>query len=88
MEYNAKQASTLLPSAAVRGSGDERYVYVLRREESAFGTKKDVVAKQDVTVLAESGGTASVEEDLSYLSVVYMEDRVIDEGDAVMEYEE
>lgn len=88
VEYKAKQATTLLPSAAVRGSGDERYVYVLRREESAFGTKKDVVAKQDVTVLAESGGTASVEEDLSYLSVVYMEDRVIDEGDAVMEYEE
>lgn len=88
VEYKAKRATTLLPAAAVRGSGEERYVFVLRTEETAFGAKKNVVARQDVTVLAESDGTISVEEDLSYMQVAYMEDREIAEGDAVMEYAE
>lgn len=88
VEYKARQATTLLPSAAVRGSGDERYVYTLRTEESAFGTRKTVTVKQTVTVLAESDGTVSVEEDLSYMQIAYMEDRSISEGDSVMEYVE
>lgn len=88
VEYKAKRATTLLPAAAVRGSGDERYVYTLRTEESAFGTQKTVTVKQTVTVLAESDGIVSVEEDLSYERVAYMEDRSISEGDTVMEYVE
>ena len=86
VEYKAKQATTLLPSAAVRGSGEERYVYILRTQESAFGTQKTVTVKQTVTVLAESDGTVSVQEDLSYEQIAYMEDRSISEGDSVMEY--
>ena len=88
VEYKAKRATTLLPAAAVRGSGEDRYVFTLRTEESAFGAKKTVAVKQDVTVLAESDGVISVEEDLSYMQVAYMEDRSISEGDAVMEYVE
>ena len=39
-----------------------------------------------MTVVAEADGIVSVEEDITYLQVVYMEDRSISEGDAVMEY--
>ena len=86
VEYKAKQSSTLMPAAAVRGSGDDRYVFVVQDQESSFGTKKQVLSKQSVTVLAESGGTVSVQEDLTYLKVAYMEDRSVSEGDSVMEY--
>jgi multidrug efflux pump subunit AcrA (membrane-fusion protein) len=88
VEYKAKRSTTLLPAAAVRGGGDERYVYTLRTQESAFGAQKTVTVKQDVTVLAESDGIVSVEEDLSYMQIAYMEDRSIAEGDSVMEYVE
>jgi len=86
LEYKAKQATTLLPSAAVRGSGDDRYVYTLQTETSSFGTSKTVTVRTDVTVLAESDGTVSISEDLSWTQVAYMEDRSISEGDAVMAY--
>jgi multidrug resistance efflux pump len=86
LEYKAKQATTLLPSAAVRGSGTDRYVYTLQTQQSSFGTVKTVTVKTAVTVLAESDGTVSVAEDLSWMQVAYMEDRSIAEGDAVMAY--
>ena len=73
---------------AVRGSGDGRYVYVGEQQSSAFAGTQIIVRKTDVTVLAESASTVSVAEDLSYSKVLYMEDRVINEGGAVMLYEE
>lgn len=86
LEYKAKQATTLLPSAAVRGAGTDRYVYTLQTQQSSFGTVKTVTIRTSVTVLAESNGTVSVSEDLSWMQVAYMEDRSIAEGDAVMAY--
>ena len=86
IEYRSKNSTTLLPAAAVRGSGDDRYVYTLRTKESSFGTQSTVTVKTPVTVLAEADGTVSVEEDLTYMQVAYMEDRSISEGDSVMEY--
>ena len=86
IEYRSKNSTTLLPAAAVRGSGDDRYVYTLRTKESSFGTQSTVTVKTSVTVLAEADGTVSVEEDLTYMQVAYMEDRSISEGDSVMEY--
>lgn len=86
VEYRSKNSTTLLPAAAVRGSGDDRYVYTLRTKESSFGTKSTVTVKTPVTVLAEADGTVSIEEDLTYMQVAYMEDRSISEGDSVMEY--
>ena len=88
IEYRSKNATTLLPAAAVRGSGDDRYVYTLRTEESMFGTQQTVTVKQPVTVLAEADGTVSIDEDLTYTRIAYMEDRAISEGDPVMEYSE
>ena len=37
-------------------------------------------------MIAEADGTASIEEDLSYYSIAYMEDRALREGGDVMEY--
>ena len=88
IEYRSKNSTTLLPAAAVRGSGEDRYVYTLRTEESMFGTQQTVTVKQDVTVLAEADGVVSIEEDLTYTRIAYMEDRAISDGDPVMEYSE
>lgn len=88
IEYRSKNATTLLPAAAVRGGEGDRYVYTLRTEESMFGTQQTVTVKQPVTVLAEADGTVSIEEDLTYTRIAYMEDRSISAGDPVMEYEE
>ena len=44
--------------------------------------------KMTVTVLGESGGTVSIAEDLSWQQVLYMEDRALEDGAAVMLYGE
>ncbi len=82
----AKESSCLIPAAAVRGSGTERYVYTVLRESSTFGGTQLKVQKTAVTVLNESDTVVSVSEDLSYEQVVYQEDRPISEGSVVMGY--
>lgn len=84
----AKEATCLIAASAVRGSGDGRYVYVGETETSPLGDARIVVRKREVNVLGESGKWVSVSEDLTYDKVLYMEDRVINENDTVMLYEE
>ena len=86
MIFRAREATTLLPTSAVAGSGNERYVYVAEKNNAAFGGNTLKIHKMDVKVLGESGGTTSVQEDLSYYTIAYGEDRAIKDGDAVMEY--
>ena len=86
VSYKARDNTTLLPSSAVRGEGEERYVYIVREKQSAFGTISLVTEKMEVRVLAEAGGVASVAEDLSWMKVAYMEDREIANDTTVMEY--
>ena len=86
--FTAKEKTCLLPSSAVRGSGDSRFVYVVNERNTAFGQKKLSISKLPVTVIAEADGTASVEEDLSYYDVAYMEDRALADGSDVMRYAE
>jgi len=61
-------------------------VYVGKTENSTFGGNRMTVEKMNVTVLAESGSTVSVAEDLTSRKVLYMEDRTLTEDGAVMEY--
>ena len=82
----SQEATCLISASAVRGSGNSRYVYIGQSESSAFGGSRMKVQKMSVTVLAESGSTASVAEDLTYQKVLYMEDRALSEGCEVMEY--
>ncbi len=84
--YRAREATSLLPTGAVRGSGDDRYVLVAEKNNAAFGGNTLKLHKMKVTVLGEYGGTASVQEDLTYYTVAYGEDRSVEDGDAVMEY--
>jgi hypothetical protein len=86
LNARSQESTCLLPASAVRGSGSDRYVYVGTMENSTFGGSRMVAEKKTVTVLAESGSTVSVSEDLSYDKVLYMEDRALTEGGAVMEY--
>ena len=82
----AKTSTCLLPATAVRGSGSNRFVYVGENRSSTFGGNQIVVRKVNVTVLAESGVTASINEDMTNQQVLYMEDRALTEGVTVMEY--
>ena len=84
--FKAREATSLVPTSAVRGSGDERYVYVTEQNTAAFGGSTLRLHKMDVTVLGEYGGTTSVQEDISYYTIAYGEDRAVSDGDAVMEY--
>lgn len=84
----AKTQTTLLSATAVHGSGDDRYVYTVETSYSGLGNSKMSVHKMNVTVLAEANGTASIEEDLAYCDIAYMEDRPISDGDSVMLYAE
>lgn len=84
--FRAKEATSLIPTSAVRGSGDERYIYVTEQNTAAFGGNTLRLHKMDVTVIGEYGGTTSVKEDVSYYTIAYGEDRAVSDGDAVMEY--
>ena len=84
--FRAQQTSTLIPSSAVHGTGDDRYVFTVETSYSNFGGSRMTVRKTPVTVLGEAGGVASVQEDLGYYEIAYMEDRPINDGDAVMLY--
>ena len=88
LSSKAQEATCLIPAAAVRGSGNERYVLVGETETSALAGNRIVVRKESVTVLAENATTVSVAEDLTRSKILYMEDRVINEGGTVMLYEE
>ena len=84
--FRAREATSLLPTSAVRGGGDDRYVYIAEQNRSAFGGNTLKIHKQSVKVVGEYGGTTSIQDDITYYSIAYGEDRAINDGDAVMEY--
>lgn len=83
----AKQNTTLLSTSAIHGTGSDRYVFVVETSYSSFGNSTMTVRKQSVTVLAEADGVASIQEDVGWYDIAYMEDRTISDGDTVMLYE-
>ena len=82
----AQEATCLAPASAVRGTEGDRYVYVAQRENSTFGGNQIKAVKRQVTVLNESETTVSMAEDMSYLQIIYQEDRPLNDGDLVMAY--
>lgn len=84
----AKSQTTLLSASTVHGTGDDRYIYTVETSYSSLGNSKMTVHKMAVTVLAEAGGMVSIEEELGYYDIAYMEDRPISDGDSVMLYSE
>lgn len=86
VQIKAKETTSLLPTTAIRGSGKDRYVYVARKQQDSFGSTTITLSKTPVTVIAETDGTASIEQSLSNEQIACMEDRPIDENSTVMEY--
>lgn len=84
--YKAKEATCLVPVSAVHGSGEDRYVFAINKSENAFGSTEMTVRKMSVVVEAEVDGVASLQDDISWYTLAYMEDRAISDGDSVMEY--
>ncbi len=83
----ARQNTMLLTTSAIHGTGNNRYIYTVDTSYSSFGNSTMTVRKQTVTVLAEADGVASIQEDMSWYDIAYMEDRPINDGDTVMLYE-
>lgn len=84
--YTAEETTMQLPVSAVRGAGDERYVYVVTEEENLFGSIVLKVQKKPVQLLDTSDTMAAVE-GLSYdAQVAYMEDRTLRDGMEVTTY--
>ncbi|MBP5727427.1 MAG: hypothetical protein J6Y48_10190 [Clostridia bacterium] len=82
-----KENSTLIPVAAVRGSGENRYVYIGRPQQSLFGDTTYVVDQVEFRVLGENDKYVSTDNsDLGYSSIpiLYMEDREIQKDSVVM----
>lgn len=75
-----------MPVSAVHGSGEDRYVFVINKSENTFGSTEMTVRKMSVVVEAEVDGVASLQDDISWYTLAYMEDRAISDGDSVMEY--
>ena len=79
--------NTLLPTAAVRGSEGDYYVYTVLGGTDALGAEKLTIEKKSVTVAGQSGNVTAVEEGLMNARIAYMEDRPLTEGCEVMQYE-
>lgn len=89
IRWKDENTTTLIPTAALRGSEGDYYVYTApnygdRAEEGSH--LKITISRKKVTVLSQSGTVTSVEENLKYDPIVYMEDRPLTEGCEVMPY--
>lgn len=83
----AKQATTLLPVSALRGSGEDTYVYKIQYFTSGIlGAKGMKVVKVPVTIIQRSSTTVSIAEDLEGDKLAVREDRLLTDGQTVMEY--
>lgn len=87
INYTADSLAYLLPASAVRHSGGQNYVYVLKTVENDFGQLALIVEKQLVDVTDESGDTVAMTGISDQVKVAYMEDRAIGPGSEVMPYD-
>lgn len=85
--YRSQVAMTLLPISAVRGSGENKYVYLITEQYNLMGNSVLKVSKKDIHVILTTEDTVAIEEDLGRSRIAYMEDRQITEGTEVMPYE-
>ena len=89
IRWKDENTTTLIPTAALRGSEGDYYVYTAPNygDGAEEGSRlKITITRKNVTVLSQSGTVTSVEENLKYDPIVYMEDRPLTEGCEVMPY--
>lgn len=90
IKWQSESASTLIPTAALRGSEGDYYVYIVQADPSESGNSSgfSLISRKSVTVLGQSDSVTSVSESLRSESIVYMEDRPLSDGCEVMPYDE
>lgn len=87
INYVASSSTQLIPVSAVRGHGEERYVYTAKMERNSFGQVIHIVEKVPVTVVDETSEYVSASSKDRVGQIIYMEDRAIGEGSVVLPYE-
>ena len=77
----SEENSILIPAGAVRGSGNNRYVYEIVESENLLGQKIYTAKKVMIQVIEASDQMASVSDELRMdTPIIYMEDRGISDG--------
>ncbi len=86
--YRAKEATTLIPSSAVRNEGEgQDYIYLIQRNNGGFLDSSSMKAVKTSVDVVERGDTmVSVSQDLSYQDIADREDRALTDGCTVMLY--
>jgi len=87
--YRAKDATSILPNAAVRSEGDGKgdYIYVSDYKYDGLWGSYMVARKVPVTVLERGDKEVSIQEDLRYGSrPVYQESKSLKDGGRIEEY--
>ena len=88
LTYRAKEATSILPPAAVRSEGDGKgdFIYVADYRYDVWGSHM-VARKLPVTVLERGDKEVSIQEDMRYGSrPVYQESKALKEGGRIEEY--
>ena len=87
--FRAKKNATLVPASALRSEGDSEYIFVAEYKYGGFLSSSNMIAKKtNVTVIDRSDSAVSIQEDLSYQSIIDRADRAVEDGKPVMEYVE
>ena len=88
--FRAKKNATIIPASALRSEGGGvEYVFLAEYSYGGFLSSGGMVArKTNVTVIDRSDKAVSIQEDLSYQSIIDRADRTIEDGKSVMEYVE
>ena len=88
--FRAKKNATIIPASALRSEGGgQEYIFLVERSYGGFLSSGGLVArKTSVTVIDRSDKAVSIQEDLSYQSIIDRADRTIEDGKPVMEYVE
>ncbi|HPA60493.1 MAG TPA: hypothetical protein PLO90_02940 [Clostridia bacterium] len=86
--YKAQRTTTLLPASAVRTDSDgSSYVFAVQQNWGGLlGNMQYILKKQSITVLEKSNRQVAISEDLSYMEIADREDRMVSDGQVVMEY--
>ncbi len=87
--FRARKNATIIPASALRSEGDTEYIFVAERDYGGFLSSGGFKAKKTtVTVIDRSDTAVSVQEDLSFQSIIDRADRTVEDGKPVMEYVE
>lgn len=87
--FRARKNATIIPASALRSEGDSEYIFVAEHKYGGFLSSSNIVArKTTVTVIDRSDTAVSIQEDLSYQSIIDRADRTVEDGKPVMEYVE